>query len=67
MQLIIFWNSVKQFKKYLTLRVDNSKQKTWRTCDFPGWERVKHIVSVYNAHPSYQIKNLGKKLRIMQP
>ena len=32
----------KQFKKYLTLHVDNSKQKTWRTYDFPVWERVKH-------------------------
>jgi len=28
---------------------------------------VKHIVPVYNAHPSYKIKNLGKILRIMQP
>ena len=55
----------KQFKKYLTLHVDNSKQKTWRTCDFPVWERVKHIVPVYNAHPSYKIKNLGKILCIM--
>ena len=36
-------------------------KKTWRTCDFPVWERVKHIVPVYNAHPSYKIKNLGKK------
>ena len=42
-------------------------KKTWRTCDFPVWERVKHIVPVYNAHPSYKIKNLGKILRIMQP
>ena len=25
-------------------------KKTWRTCDFPVWERVKHIVPVYNAH-----------------
>jgi hypothetical protein len=54
----------KQFKKYLTLHVDNSKQ-TWRTCDFPVWERVKHIVPVYNAHPSYKIKILGKILCIM--
>jgi hypothetical protein len=23
-------------------------KKTWRTCDFPLWERVKHIVPVYN-------------------
>jgi hypothetical protein len=30
-------------------------------------QRVKHIVSVYNAHTSYQIKNLGKILRILQP
>ena len=37
-------------------------KKTWRTCDFPVWERVKHIVPVYNAHTSYQIKNLGKIL-----
>ena len=36
-------------------------KKTWRTCDFPVWERVKHIVLVHNAHhPSYKIKNLGK-------
>jgi hypothetical protein len=35
-------------------------KKTWQTCDFPVWERVKHIVPVYNAHPSYKIKNLGK-------
>jgi len=27
----------KQFKKYLTLHVDNSKQKKWQTCDFPVW------------------------------
>jgi hypothetical protein len=27
---------------------------------------VKHIVPVYNVHPSYKIKNLGKILRIMQ-
>jgi hypothetical protein len=26
----------------------------WQTCDFPVWERVKHIVPVYNAHPSYK-------------
>jgi hypothetical protein len=32
-------------------------KKTWRTCDFPVWERVKHIVPVYKAHPSYKIKN----------
>jgi hypothetical protein len=32
-------------------------KKTWWTFDFPVWERVKHIVSVYNAHTSYQIKN----------
>jgi hypothetical protein len=30
-------------------------------------ERVKHIVPVYNANPSYKRKNLGKILRIMQP
>jgi len=40
-------------------------KKTWWTCDFPVWERVKHIVLVYNAHPSYKIKNLGKILCIM--
>ena len=57
----------KQFKKYLTLYVDNSKQKKWWTFDFPVWERVKHIVPVYNAHTSYQVKNLGKILRIIQP
>jgi hypothetical protein len=34
-------------------------KKTWRTCDFPVWERVKHIVPVYNAHLSYTIKNIG--------
>ena len=39
-------------------------KKTWRTCDLPVWERVKHIVPVYNAHTSYQIKNLGKILCI---
>ena len=31
-------------------------KKTWRTCDFPVWERVKHIVLIYNAHPSYKKK-----------
>ena len=36
----------------------------WRTCDFPVWERVKHIVPIYNAHPSYKLKNLGKILHI---
>jgi hypothetical protein len=30
---------------------------TWWTCDFPVWERVKHIVHVYNVHPSYKIKS----------
>ena len=54
----------KQFKKYLTLHVN---KKTWWTCDFPVWERVKHMVPVYNAHTSYQIKNLGKILCIIQP
>jgi hypothetical protein len=39
----------------------------WRTCDFPVWVRVKHIVPVYNAHPSYKLKNLGKILHIIQP
>jgi hypothetical protein len=39
----------------------------WRTCDFPVWERVKHIVPVYNAQPSYKLKNLGKILHIIQP
>jgi hypothetical protein len=33
-------------------------KNTWRTCDFPVWERVKYIVPVYNVHPSYKIKNL---------
>jgi hypothetical protein len=28
------------------------------------WERVKHIVPVYNAH-TYQVKNLGKILHII--
>jgi hypothetical protein len=37
----------------------------WQTCDFPFWERVKYIVPVYNAHTSYQIKNLGKILCII--
>ena len=67
MQLIILWNSVQTIKKYLTLHVDKVNKKAWRTCDFPVWERVKHIVPVYNAHPSYKIKNLGKILCIMQP
>jgi hypothetical protein len=40
-------------------------KKTWQTCDFPVWERVKHIVPVYNVHPSYKLNNLGKILRIM--
>ena len=35
-------------------------KKTWRTCDFPVWERVKHIVPVYNVHPLLQIKESGK-------
>jgi hypothetical protein len=39
----------KQFKKYLTLHVDKVSKKTWWTFDFPVWERVKHIVPVYNA------------------
>ena len=32
----------------------------WRTCDFPVWERVKHIVPVYNAPPLLQIKESGQ-------
>jgi hypothetical protein len=39
----------------------------WRTCDFPVWERVKHIVPVYNAHPSCKLKNLDKILRNINP
>ena len=46
--------------KYITLHLTIVNKKTWQTCDFPVWERVKHIVPVYNAHPSYKIKNLGK-------
>jgi hypothetical protein len=26
-------------------------KKTWQTSDFPVWERMKHIVPVYNVHP----------------
>ena len=29
-------------------------KKTWQTCDFPVWERVKHIVPVYNNKESGQ-------------
>jgi hypothetical protein len=39
----------------------------WTDKDFPVWERVKHIVPVYNAHPSYKLKNLGIILSIIQP
>jgi hypothetical protein len=59
--------------KYIKLSIEEEydkpivNKKTWRKCDFPVWERVKHIVPVYNAHPSYKIKNLGKILHIMQP
>ena len=65
MQLIILWDSVQTIEEIFNLTIVN--KKTWRTCDFPVWERVKHIVPIYNAHTSYQIKNLGKILRIIQP
>jgi hypothetical protein len=65
MQLIILWNSVQTIEEIFNLTIVN--KKAWRTCYFPVWERVKHIVSVYNAHTPYQIKNLGKILRIIQP
>jgi hypothetical protein len=39
-------------------------KKTWQKCDFAVWERVKHIVPVYNAHPSCKAKNLGKIMRL---
>jgi hypothetical protein len=37
----------KQFKKYLTLHVDNSKQKWW-TCDFPFSTQscVKNVLKI---------------------
>jgi hypothetical protein len=34
----------KQFKKYLICMLTIVNKKTWQTCDFPVWERVKHIV-----------------------
>ena len=51
----------------ISLNSGSECKLTWRTCDFPVWERVKHIVPVYDAHTFYQIKNLGKILRIIQP
>jgi hypothetical protein len=54
-----------EIKRKETIKTIVNK-KTWQTCDFPVWERVKHIVPVYNAHPSYKIKNLGKILHIIQ-
>ena len=39
-------------------------KKTWQTCDFPVWERVKYIVPVYNVHhpppPTLQNKESGQ-------
>ena len=35
-------------------------KKTWRTCDFPVWERVKHIVPVYKCTPLLQNKESGQ-------
>jgi hypothetical protein len=40
-------NSVQTIEEIFNLTIVN--KKTWRTCDFPVWERVKHIVPVYNA------------------
>ena len=52
--------------KYLTLHVDNSLTTQMADMWFPGLKkRVKHIVPVYNAHPSCKIKNLCKIQRIM--
>ena len=63
-----------EFKNHLSLFIFNKVAKYYMcwvllvfSSDFPVWERVKHIVPVYNAHPSYKIKNLGKILRIIQP
>jgi hypothetical protein len=51
--------------KYLTLHVDNSKHKNGGHVISRSEKRVKHIVLVYNAHPSCKIKNLCKIQRIM--
>jgi hypothetical protein len=52
LQLYWWWKEIK-FKKYLICMLTIVNKKTWRTCDFPVWERVKHIVPVYNVHHSY--------------
>jgi hypothetical protein len=51
--------NLKKKKIYMVNDISIVNKTTWQTCDFPVWERVKHIVPVYNAHPSYKIKNLG--------
>ena len=58
MQLIILWNSVQTIEEIFNLTIVN--KKTWRTCDFPVWERVKHIVPVYNAHTPLPNKESGQ-------
>jgi hypothetical protein len=64
MHLLILWNSVqtsKEIQKYLTIvNIKNSGHVISRS-----EKRVKHIVLIYNVHPSCKIKNLDKILCIM--
>ena len=56
----------KQFKKYLILYVDNSKQKNMADKWFPGLGKSETHCSCFNVHPpSYKTKNLGKILHII--
>ena len=61
---MILWNSVqtsKEIRTYLTIvNIKNGGHVISRS-----EKRVKHIVLIYNAHPSCKIKNLDKIPPIM--
>jgi hypothetical protein len=42
-------------------------KKTWQTCDLLVWERVKHIVPVYNAHTLIKQSIQRKENSILRP
>ena len=62
---MILWNSVqtsREIRTYLTIvSIKNDGHVIFRS----EKKRVKHIVLVYNAHPSCKIKNLDKIPPIM--
>ena len=58
MYLMTLWNSDSTKNIWQLYMLTASKCHKWR-------KRVKHIILVYNVHPSCKIKNLGKILHII--